>query len=133
MNKAATAAAKMVHIHQATESSPLMVGGKPSSAGQPYISDDRSSRAARERAEKRADEGSRRQFGWRWSPLSRLLVVVLLALVGGVALTKRFVGRMRTQQTLDTYTKLNVAFVGNSMFYFNGPYYYCALSVESRL
>ena len=95
----------MVH-NQATETSPLVV--------KPGHSDHSSSSI--QGAEKRPDEARRR---WRLSPWSRLLVV-LLALVGGVTLTKRFLGQMRTQQALDTYTKLNVAFVGNSMFYFNG-------------
>jgi len=51
----------------------------------------------------------------RWSPL-----LILCALAGAVALVRHFVAASLTQKTFDQDNKLKVAFVGNSMFYFNG-------------
>jgi len=51
----------------------------------------------------------------RWSPL-----FILCALAGAVALVRHFVAASLTEKTFDQDNRLKVAFVGNSMFYFNG-------------
>ena len=47
-------------------------------------------------------------------------LVAIACLFGIVALVRRAIAGYTTGQSIDDVTKLRVAFVGNSMFYFNG-------------